>query len=246
MKYEGLSPAELAARLRTPCCLALPKVTSTLDIIHEMAAEGAPAQTLVLADEQAAGRGRYGRAWQSPKGAGVWLGYLLRPPQPPEGGVVALRVGLALVGALEAMGVDAQLKWPNDVVSRDRKLSGVLCETRWMGQAVSWVAVGIGINVHGPVPPGLADRAVPLEEIRPGSTRLDMLEALIPRLHAISATPTLTEDERHDYLEHDWLSQRQIVEPVTGESCGIDPDGALLVKTASGIERVVGGSVVAA
>jgi BirA family biotin operon repressor/biotin-[acetyl-CoA-carboxylase] ligase len=246
MNYEGLSPSELAARLKTPCCLALPKVTSTLDIIHEMAAEGAPAQTLVLADEQAAGRGRYGRAWQSPKGAGVWLGYLLRPKERPEGGVLALRVGLGLVGALEALGVVAQLKWPNDVVTRDRKICGILCESRWMGQSVSWVAVGIGINVHGPVPPGLADRAVTLEEMRPGSTRLDMLEAVIPRLHAISAKPTLSEDERDDYREHDWLSQRRIVEPVTGESCGIDLDGALLVRTASGIERVVGGSVVAA
>ena len=72
----GFTPAELAARIRATSCLVLPAVTSTLDIVHELAAEGAPAGTVVLADEQVSGRGREGRRWLSPPGAGLLLGYL--------------------------------------------------------------------------------------------------------------------------------------------------------------------------
>src|SRR5207249_77753 len=74
MTYDGLAPTDLAARLRVPGCLSLVSVTSTMDIIHELAGEGAPAGTVVLADEQVAGRGRQGRHWHSPRGLGIWLG----------------------------------------------------------------------------------------------------------------------------------------------------------------------------
>src|SRR5712692_9312198 len=100
MIYDGLQPADLAARLRAPGCLSLASVTCTMDILHELAAEGAPAGTVVLADEQISGRGRQGRRWHSPAGNGVWLSYLSRPSHATESGVLALRVGLAVADAL--------------------------------------------------------------------------------------------------------------------------------------------------
>src|SRR5690348_10669072 len=172
MIYDGVAPADLAARLRAPSCLALATVTSTMDIVHELAAEDAPAGTVVLADEQVKGRGRMGRRWHSPRGAGVWMGYLLRPSQSLEGGVLSLRVGLAVVQALGDLGVTARLKWPNDVVADDRKLAGILCEARWIKEQTSWVAVGIGMNVHGPLPAEIVDGAVSLDELYPGATRV--------------------------------------------------------------------------
>ncbi len=199
MEYEGLSPAALAARIHAPSCLALPKVTSTLDILHELAEEGAPAGTVVLADEQVRGRGRQGRPWSSTAGAGVWLGYLLRPSQPFEGGVLSLRVGMAVVDA---------------------------------------------IGAYGPVAPELVDCAIALDEVQPGATRLGVLEELIPRLHGLSSTSELTQEERHRFNHCNWLGDRRIVEPVAGEPVGIDVDGALLVRTPVGVERVMGGSVV--
>ena len=244
MIYDGVAPADLAARLRAPSCLALATVTSTMDIVHELAAEAAPAGTVVLADEQVKGRGRLGRRWPSPRGAGVWLGYLLRPSQSLEGGVLSLRVGLAVIQALRDLGVAARLKWPNDVVADDRKLAGILCEARWLKERTSWVAVGIGMNVHGPLPAEIADGAVSLDELHPGATRMGLLEVLVPRLHALSHAAVLTDVERAEYNRHDWLLGQKLLEPLAGMARGIAADGALLVETPSGIERVMGGGVV--
>lgn len=246
MKYDGLEPADLAARLRAPSCLALATVTSTLDIVHELAAEQAPAGTVVLADEQVRGRGRQGRPWHSPRGAGVWLGYLLRPTAPLEGGVLSLRVGLAVLQALDELGIAAHVKWPNDIVANDRKLAGVLCEARWVKEATSWVAVGIGMNVHGPLPSEIADQAVALDELSQGITRIGVLEALVPRLHALSHATRLSDAEQADFARHDWLLGQSLVEPLAGLARGVGADGALLVETAGGIERVLGGGVVVA
>ncbi|MEE9534805.1 MAG: bifunctional biotin--[acetyl-CoA-carboxylase] synthetase/biotin operon repressor, partial [Acidimicrobiia bacterium] len=113
MKYDGLDANALSARLGVSDCVALEQVTSTLDIIHQLAEEGAPRGTLVLADEQVKGRGRQSRHWHSPRGAGVWLGSLQRPVAPVEGGVLAIRAGICLVRALADLDVVAKLKWPN-------------------------------------------------------------------------------------------------------------------------------------
>jgi BirA family biotin operon repressor/biotin-[acetyl-CoA-carboxylase] ligase len=246
MSYEGLSPRELAELLRAPSCLSLARVTSVLDIVHELAAERAPAGTVVIADEQVAGRGRHGRVWHSPPRSGIWLGYLLRPAVPQEGGVLAIRVGLTLVEILTDLGVTCFLKWPNDVIVGERKVAGVLCESRWKHDRVRWVAVGVGVNVYNPVPSELADEAVALEDVQAGVTRLAVLERLVPRLHGISDQPQLDARERECFGRHDWLRGRRLGAPVTGVASGIDVDGALLVETSTGTERVVGGGVVAA
>lgn len=246
MRYEGLDPAALSSRLQAPSCLALEKVTSTLDIVHELAGEGAPNGTVVLADEQVRGRGRHSRRWHSPKGSGIWMGNLRRPPVPIEGGLVAIRAGLAVARALDALAVVAQLKWPNDVLVHDRKLAGVLCEARWRGHQVSWIAIGIGINVHGPLPQDVAPGAIALDEVLPGITRLAVLDVLMPWLRDLSDAPTLTEQERVEYARFDWLQGRHITEPVAGVAQGLDRDGALLVQTPQGVDRIVGGGVVTA
>ncbi len=246
MLYDGLEVAELARRLAAPHCLCLTTVTSTLDIIHELAAEGAPAGTVVLADEQVAGRGRQGRRWYSPPGAGIWLGYLQRPQRPPEGGVSALRVGLAVVTAVSELGADGRLKWPNDIVVRDRKLGGVLCEARWAGGQPSWIAVGIGVNVHGPLSEEQVEGAIALDEVVSSATRIVVLEQLVPRLHALSDEPELTDEECLAFSRYDWLSGKQLRDPVVGLARGIGADGSLLVETGEGLERIVGGTIVTA
>lgn len=246
MSYDGLNPEELARRLKAPSCLSLVKVTSTLDIIHELAAEGAPAGTVVVADEQVAGRGRFGRKWSSPPKMGIWLAYLMRPAAPLQSGVLAIRVGLAVLDVLERIGVGARLKWPNDVVLNNRKLAGVICEARWTGDSPKWVAAGIGINVHGPLPSEIALEAVSLDEFRADVTRIGILELLVPKLHSLPDLSDLLDEERERFGRHDWLKGRRLRGPLKGSACGIDHEGALLVRTAQGVERIVGGSVVAA
>jgi biotin-(acetyl-CoA carboxylase) ligase len=128
----------------------------------------------------------------------------------------------------------------------NRKLAGVLCEARWRGHEVSWIAIGIGINVHGPLAQEIASRAIALDEVLPGITRLTVLDALMPWLRDMSDAPMLTEQECVEYARSDWLQGRHITEPVGGVVQGLDRDGALLVQTAEGIERVMGGGVVTA
>ncbi|MCH8990255.1 MAG: biotin--[acetyl-CoA-carboxylase] ligase [Acidobacteria bacterium] len=244
MNYDGLDPAALAKRLAVPSCLALEKVTSTLDLIHQLAEEGAPAGVLVLADEQVSGRGRQGRRWHSPKGSGIWLATLKRPPRPVDGGLLALRVGLCVANALDSLGIASNIKWPNDVMIHDRKVAGILCEAR-SGSMGTWVAVGIGINVYGPLPSDIADVAISLDDIHSTVTRLAVLDALVPLLGVLCDAPTLTRAECIEFRERDWLGGRSIIEPVEGKARGIDQDGALLIQTSDGtVERIVGGQVV--
>ncbi|HXV87000.1 MAG TPA: biotin--[acetyl-CoA-carboxylase] ligase [Gemmatimonadales bacterium] len=255
MIYDGFTPEDLAVRLGSPRCLVLPRVTSTMDLVHALAAEGAPAGTVVLADEQVAGRGQRGRVWLSPAGAGVWLGYLVRPETAAAGGVLALRVGLAVVAALGDLGVSATLKWPNDVMLNEKKLAGILCEARTMAAGAAgaagaggrgWVALGIGLNVRGPVPAELADQATALDGVVPGVTRTRVLEHLVPRLHRLEPEARLSGEERAAYGQRDWLAGRLLREPVRGRALGIDEDGALLVAGDAGRQRVVSGTVVTA
>lgn len=245
VNYDGLTPAELAARLRAPHCVVLGSTNSTLDVLHELAAQGAPSGTLVLAEEQTAGRGREGRRWYSPPGVGIWLGYLSRPVSGAASGVLALRVGLALAASLRDLGIEAALKWPNDIYLRDRKVAGVLCEARSAGGA-GWVAVGVGINVHGPLPPELRDEAIAVDEVNPSVSRVAILERLVPRLHRLSGEPLLSPAELQAYQAWDWLRGRELVAPVRGRAAGVDAQGALMVATTGGPERVLAGSVVAA
>jgi BirA family biotin operon repressor/biotin-[acetyl-CoA-carboxylase] ligase len=241
MVYDGLGPAALAARLRTPALVCLAETTSVLDELHRLAAQGATAGTAVLADRQTRGRGRQGRSWQSPAGRGIWLAFLVRPG-PPETGLLALRVGLAVARAVEAVGAAARIKWPNDVMLGDRKLAGILCEARWESARPAWVAVGIGINVKGPLPDEIAGLAATLDETVPAD-RVEVLGHLVPGLQALPSGGDLSPEERAALAARDWLAGRRLIEPVSGIAAGIDPAGRLLVHTERGETPVVSGTI---
>jgi BirA family biotin operon repressor/biotin-[acetyl-CoA-carboxylase] ligase len=242
--YDGVASADLAARLATPGLRYLAEVPSVLDELHRMAATGSPAGAAVLADRQTRGRGRLGRTWHSPAGAGIWLAFLIRPGA-PETGLLALRVGLAVVGTLESLGAVPRLKWPNDVLLDDRKVCGVLCEARWERGAPRWVAAGIGINVHGPLPAGLEATATTLTEVVRAS-RLEVLERLLPRLQGLADGAVLSPREHDALARCDWLRGRRLRMPAAGVAAGIDPQGALLVEAPDRTARVTGGTIVLA
>lgn len=246
MPYDGLDGSQLRDLLAVPDCLCFERVSSTLDVVHEKAAAGAPAGIVVLADEQVAGRGRQGRPWSSPPGAGIWLGYLVRPAQRLEGALLAIRVGLAVATTLEELGASPALKWPNDVLLHGRKLAGILCEARWTGADLSWIAVGIGMNVHGPMRGELAQTAIALDEVLPHVTRAQVLHPLVARLHRLAMAAELSAVERAAYGRYDWLAGRRVSRPIAGTVEGLGSDGALLVRTGAGVARVKGGGVVPA
>lgn len=248
---DGIPSSVLARRWGVPQCGVFRTLPSTLDAVHGLGAQDAPSGTLVLAEEQTAGRGRDGRTWRSPPG-GVWLGMLLRPPLPPAG-VLSLRIGLVLADVVEAVlgiqatslsGPRAALKWPNDVLVDERKVAGILCETRWQGDALQWLAVGIGVNVGNEVPAEFVNHAVSLSEFRPSVRRIDVLDLLVPTLIRLTAHGAqLTEFECAAFARRDWLRGRHLRAPLGGRAAGIRPDGALLVDTGAGTTMVRDGHV---
>ena len=237
--YDGVDEGALRARLGAGDLVLLESVGSVMDVAHRRAAAGAAAGLVVLADRQTAGRGRNGRAWHSPAGAGVYVAALLRPGVRPFSGALAVRVGLRLVEAIEVVAPAASpwLKWPNDVLVAKRKAAGVLCEARWSGPSQGWVVVGIGVNVRGPVPEEVRAGAIALAEVEPSVTRVALLGALMPRLLSVAERPSaLDEAEREAYRRRLWL------EPLLPEApVGVDGDGALLVRMDDGtlVRRVM-------
>jgi BirA family biotin operon repressor/biotin-[acetyl-CoA-carboxylase] ligase len=226
--------------LELPRVELLESTTSTLDVAHRLAARGAPAGTLVIANEQTAGRGRGGKSWQSSPGAGLWLTLIERPSDSSGLGVLSLRVGLAAAEALDRFATEPiRLKWPNDLYIDQGKLGGILVEARWREQAVEWVAIGLGVNVQAPKN---IETAAGLE---PGTDRLDVLGDLIPAVLAASrATGPLQADEMEKFDARDLARGRRCVEPAVGRVAGITPTGELLVALADSVAPFRSGSLV--
>jgi len=238
LAYDGLDAGALRARTGAAAVEILDAVPSVMDVAHERAAAGAEAGLLVLAERQTAGRGRAGRPWHSPPGAGIYCAALLRPMVRPFSGAIAVRVGLALADAVvEAVpGASPWLKWPNDLMVANRKAAGVLCEARWSGPRQGWIAIGVGVNVRGPVPEEVKGTAIALAEVAPDATRLGVLAALAPRLWRLADLPSaLDEAERDAFRDRLWVAPGNEESPV-----GVDGDGALLVRAPDGsLERRV-------
>jgi BirA family biotin operon repressor/biotin-[acetyl-CoA-carboxylase] ligase len=221
----------------TPRLHYFERVDSTMDVIHEMAAGGAESGTAVLAGEQLGGRGSRGRQWHSPPG-GLWLSLLFRPSALGGIEIISLRVGLAVAGAIEPrLAGPVLIKWPNDLMLGDRKVGGILCEARWQGSALGWIAVGIGLNVSNVIPSDLGGTAVALAEEQPGMTREDVVEPILAAARQVDlAADHLTPGELERFNSRDWLLGREIRTPVAGTAAGLRNDGALLVRTPDGAE----------
>lgn len=229
--YDGLDERELARLTGAPAVSIFGSVPTVMDIAHALAGSGAPNGALVLADEQTAGRGRSGRSWESPPGAGIWLAMVLRPLAPPTGGALAIRTGLAVREAIAVAAplAPASLKWPNDLVRDGRKMGGILCEARWSSDRLAWITVGIGLNVHGPVPDSVSDLALAIADVDSGASRLGIVKELVPMVAVLGARPPeLSERERRAYLASLWMPLGE--DPVVD----LEPDGALLVRRPDG------------
>lgn len=232
-----------------------PRVGSTNDVAAELAAAGAPHGTVVVADEQTAGRGRHGNRWFSPPGSGLYVSVLLRTDTPP---VLTLAAGVAAAEALaRTAGLDVLLDWPNDVVvdtaGGRRKVAGILAEASTAGERVDRVVVGLGVNLRdGAWPPDVASRAASVEGLtgRP----VDAAALLVELLAALAARCADVESGRVAALLRRWealapSSRGAAVEwsegPLRrrGVTEGVDEQGALIVRVGGRRERLSGGEV---
>jgi BirA family biotin operon repressor/biotin-[acetyl-CoA-carboxylase] ligase len=206
-----------------------------------MAKEGAPEGTVVIAGEQAAGKGRHGRNWSSPAGTGLYLSVILRPNLPQE--QLWQTAFVAAVAAAEAIaetsGLPVQVKWPNDVLVNGRKVCGILIEeTRGL------LIVGIGINVNTlEFPSEIAEKAtsIALELGHPVEDNL-VDEAL---LSALGRRYEQYLTEGFGPIFQAWgaldctVGSRVFTETIEGTALGMSSDGNLLVEAADGVARLV-------
>ena len=218
---------------------------------RELALEGAPEGTLVVAEKQTAGRGRRGKVWESPLGTGIWMSLVLRPQiAPAEASVLTLLCGLATAEAIEAeTGLSAGIKWPNDILINGKKAVGILTEMDCEMSEVHFVIPGIGINVNtASFPPEIAEIATSLYlECGKTVSRRLLVHKVLERLEEHYETFLRTGSFAamlEDYRKHCITLGKEVHvlgrEPFFAEALDITPEGELLVRRAdNGKEEVV-------
>ena len=225
------------------------RIASTQVRARELVADGA-VSGIVVADAQAAGQGSRGRVWLAPPGTSLLASWIYRPA-PVAPALFAALAGLAVARALDALGAEgALLKWPNDVELDGRKLAGVLAHGTSDGRGGSLV-LGIGINVHQrreDLDPEIRDAATSLAIAGASVDRLALLDEVTRQLDAIANDGDLAA-ARDAWAARSSVLGRAVTvgiegrAPFGGTASALDDDGALLVHTANGVERVVSGDV---
>jgi len=221
-----------------------PLTGSTNDDARVLAVAGAAEGVAVLAEEQSAGRGRLDRRWLSDPGCNLLFSVILRPARLDRPGLITLAAGVGLCAALRAAGVDAKIKWPNDLRARGKKLAGILCEAG-CGPGGDFVVLGIGLNVNqATFAPELAATSCSAELGR-AVPRAPLFRRALAEMEAALA---LAESDPPALLAA-WLDRAECrgrrvraetpAGVVEGLAVGVRDDGALLVRDDAGEERVV-------
>ncbi|MBI3451060.1 MAG: biotin--[acetyl-CoA-carboxylase] ligase [Acidobacteria bacterium] len=234
-------------------------LTSTNEHARELAEDGWPEGTVVLSEEQTAGKGRAGRSWHSAPGLGLHVSVILKPALPPEKiPLMTLMAAVATARALRDGGWDASIKWPNDIMLGGRKIGGILADARLRPGAPADVVLGLGLNVNH------LEADFPAELLpRAGSIR--MQTGVVSDRTAILTAVLLKLEEAYRALKEGGaagdaklieafsalspMSRGRSVtvagegEPFSGETAGVAASGALRVVTSSGVREIHVGDV---
>jgi len=255
MEENSLSPALITAGLPTlfigKKVIHFTSLDSTMEAARREALWGAPAGTVVLADEQTAGRGRLKRTWLSPRG-GLTLSIILRPNVEYLPYLIMIS-SLAVVRSVENVtGLFTQIKWPNDILIKDKKICGILIENdiRKNSLVFSIIGIGINVNIHMQDFPDISSIATSLSD-QTGNivSRLDILQHLLVEMERLY---------RHlpekDQIIQEWKNRLvtlgQNVQVTQGDHIyyglaeSVSGDGSLLLRTADGdLIKIVAGDV---
>lgn len=220
---------------------------------------GAPDGSVYFADEQTAGRGRGAHNWSSPSGSGLYVSVLLRPATAPADVLwFSLAAGLAVRDAVQQVtSLQADLRWPNDLLFGSRKFCGILTELNAEVTHVRYLVIGIGINVHQPqFPADLREVATSLNiETGRDWPRQELLAALLQSLHreasALTAPGNLPDATAsiRARLERasTWIRGKRVyleeLDGYEGVTEGLDARGFLQIRTANGLQTVLSGGV---
>lgn len=237
-----------------------PSTDSTNCEAKILAYKKVPDGTVAVAEEQTGGKGRLNRSFYSPRGKGIWFSIVLRPNfVPSDAPKCTLMAAVSIAHAMERFGLRAQIKWPNDIMFDGRKLVGILTELSAEMSRITYIVLGIGINVNiarEEFPSELRDLATSLMEMKGERiSRLEFFRAVLEEFDKLYVD--IAKDQKHGFerMLDEWRhfnitlgKQVRVVTASTGEyflglARDIDSDGALLVETADGIERVFAGDV---
>ncbi|MEO6785163.1 MAG: biotin--[acetyl-CoA-carboxylase] ligase [Chthoniobacteraceae bacterium] len=229
--------------------LVFEETGSTNDVVARLGREGHGAGLVVFAERQTAGRGRFGRRWDSAPHAGLWFSLLLRPEFPTQFWPrLTTWAGVCVAAAVEnATDLRAQLKWPNDILVGGKKVAGILTECSSDAARGMFAVVGIGLNVnHTAMPAELAIRAASLRQLtgRPldrSALAAAIVTELAARLPAVdTAFDTILADAaRRSSVLGKWI--RLDAADMSFEGCAesLDAEGNLLLRLADGTLRTM-------
>ena len=257
---DTIAEEEVASRLQTERMgrqiRYFSRIDSTNQYAKRIAEEGAPDGTLIIADEQTAGKGRSGRTWVTPPAEAIAFTLLLRPKLSPDRiSMVTLVMGLAVTNAVNSLyGVSAGIKWPNDVVIKGRKLCGILTEMSAEVRQVNYIVIGVGINANlTSFPEEIREIATSLKlELGRDINRAELIARVMTEFERLYAEFEAQGDLGAVMQEYNELclnagSKVRVLDPngeYTGTSRGINSMGELLVETEDGqMQEVYAGEV---
>jgi len=232
------------------------KLSSTNNLAKELAMKGVKEGTIIIAETQSRGRGRVGRRWVSPKG-GIWFSTILRPQVSPKDALkLTFMTAVAVAKTVrKTFNLNAEIKWPNDVLINGRKVCGILTEMSTRGNIVDFVVIGVGINANVDVdalPEYLKGSVTSLEKEMKGEVeRESFLRALLEELEHYYK---MFERKGFDIILEEWKSLSSLLgayveilsfdEKIEGLAIDVDQNGALIIKLKDGpIRKVMSGDV---
>jgi BirA family biotin operon repressor/biotin-[acetyl-CoA-carboxylase] ligase len=233
------------------------QTTSTNDVVEKLARDGVPEGVVVFAESQTKGRGRLGRHWMSPARKGLWFSVLLRPKlRPLETTQLIVAAATALWRAIhEETGITPEIKWPNDILIRGKKVVGILTELSAELDRVKHVTLGVGVDVNlsaSEFPADLRKIATSLRiETGKPVSRPELATAILRELDREYAR---IGDGQFGALADEWEQHCTTIgknvsiqigdRKIRGRAEALDDDGALLLRTEHGhLERIIGGDV---
>lgn len=260
---DRLIPSEIKWNLKTKIfgkeVLSYNKLNSTNDLAYGLAEKSAKEGVIVLAEEQARGRGRFGRSWVSPPKSGIYLSCILRPDMPPnEIPRITLLAAVSVAKAIrQTCGLEAMIKWPNDILIRGKKVCGILTEMKAEQDTIRFVIVGLGINVNTPLEALPKGASSVKEELRAAGSDIAVSRVELAKrvLELLEENYIRMKKEGFDSMIEEWknlsamLGARiKVILPnrtFEGQAHDIDSDGSLVVRLDSGIsEKVSSGDIV--
>jgi BirA family biotin operon repressor/biotin-[acetyl-CoA-carboxylase] ligase len=233
------------------------EVDSTNDVARELADEGAPEGTIVVAESQRSGKGRLGKKWISPSG-GVWMTIILRPDiEPAKAPQLTLVTGVAVAETLDQeCGLNIGIKWPNDILIGDKKVSGILTQVKTKNGKVDYVLVGIGIDLNLDIssfPPDLQGGATSLKaELDREIIGADLVQRFLQRFEILYSQfkegefrEILTEWRKLSSTIGKYVEVHKKGRTVYGEAVGVNKDGKLILELDDGtLRKIISGECV--